>query len=173
MAALEFALSITVMLMVVVGIVGFGALFWAQQKLSKAAGEGAQAALYASLTGQAVTPEQLQPLLQTAACTAVQREANLLIPSGSTALASGSGCSVQTALCSALPNGWSPAAGDAPAMCASVNLQYSLSNWPLVSLMATLAGSPLFRGANWFPTQLAAQAVVQVTPSAVQSASSS
>lgn len=167
-AALEFALSVTIMLMVVIGIVGFGALFWAQQKLSKAAGEGAQAAVYASQAGQ-LTPSQLEAVV----CAAVHREAGMLDSGGVNALSAGSGCRVQTALCSSLPNGWSPAAGDAPAMCASVSLNYSLSNWPLVSMMNTLAGSAFFNGSNWFPTQISAQAVVQVTSSSVQSASSS
>lgn len=150
-AALEFALTITVMLLVVTGIVGFGALFWAQQKLSKAAGEGAQAALYATQAGQPLAQ------LQAVACAAAQREAGLLIPAGANVLGAGDGCAVQTALCASLPNGWNPAAGDAPATCASVNLSYSLSNWPLVAMMSALTG-----GSNWFPTQLSARAVVQV-----------
>jgi len=156
------------MLMLVVGIVGFGALFWAQQKLSKAAGEGAQAALYASQAGQPTSAQ-----LEIVACAAVQREAGMLAPDGAGALAAGSGCRVLIALCASLPNGWSPAAGDAPATCASVSLSYSLNNWPLASMMSALAGNPLFNGSKWIPTQLSAQAVVQVTSSVVQSASSS
>jgi len=168
-AALEFALSVTIMLMLVIGIVGFGALFWAQQKLSKAASEGAQAALYASQAEQQLTPAQLEA----AACAAVQREAGMLASGSANALSAGGACTVQTALCSSLPNGWSPAVGDAPATCVSVSLNYSLSNWPLVSMMSAFAGGSLFEGSKWFPTQISAQAVVQVTSSVVQSAFSS
>ncbi|MFJ0656521.1 TadE family protein, partial [Bordetella bronchiseptica] len=54
-AAVEFALVILLMLALMLGVLGYGALFWAQQKLSKAAGEGAQALLQANLRGAAAS----------------------------------------------------------------------------------------------------------------------
>src|SRR5690606_33275389 len=51
-AAIEFALTLTVLLMIFFGIVTFGALFWMQQKASSLAAEGARVALVKSIQGE-------------------------------------------------------------------------------------------------------------------------
>src|SRR3546814_13214608 len=50
-AAIEFALTVVLLLVIVFGIVSYGAMFWAQQKLSHLAGEGARYALVLSMEG--------------------------------------------------------------------------------------------------------------------------
>src|SRR3546814_6495926 len=50
-AAIEFALSVVLLLVIVFGIVSYGAMFCAQQKLSHLAGEGARYALVLSMEG--------------------------------------------------------------------------------------------------------------------------
>src|SRR3546814_12289924 len=50
-AAIEFAAVLTVLLLILLAIIGYGAIFWTQQQLSAAAGEGARAGLQASYSG--------------------------------------------------------------------------------------------------------------------------
>ena len=46
-AALEFSLTLTMLLMFICAVVGYGVLFWMQQQLAAAANEGARAAVFA------------------------------------------------------------------------------------------------------------------------------
>ncbi|WP_312998611.1 pilus assembly protein, partial [Achromobacter animicus] len=55
-AALEFSLTLTVLLLFICGVVGFGALFWMQQQLAAAAADGARAAVHARFSGQSDVP---------------------------------------------------------------------------------------------------------------------
>src|SRR3546814_17085725 len=58
-AAIEFALTVVLLLVIVFGIVRYGAMFLAQQKLSHLAGEGARYALVLSMAGTGGGGEQL------------------------------------------------------------------------------------------------------------------
>src|SRR3546814_17070462 len=58
-AAIEFALTVVLLLVIVFGIVSYGAMFWAQQKLSHLAGEGAGYALVLSMEGTGGGGEQM------------------------------------------------------------------------------------------------------------------
>ena len=61
-AALEFSLTLTMLLMFICAVVGYGVLFWMQQQLAAAANEGARAAVFARFSGA--------PDVNGAACTA-------------------------------------------------------------------------------------------------------
>ncbi|CPM86183.1 Flp pilus assembly protein [Bordetella pertussis] len=132
-AAVEFALVILLML----GVLGYGALFWAQQKLSKAAGEGAQALLQANLRGAAASG--------VAGCEAARQEAGWLAIE----------CVSETLDCA-----WTASDGG-PAACAQVRVRYELAGWPLLATLRGAAGA--VPGARaWFPDVLSAQAIVQI-----------
>ncbi|OZI32927.1 hypothetical protein CEG14_18800 [Bordetella genomosp. 1] len=135
-AAIEFALSITLLLLVLCGIVGLGSLFWAQQKITKAVGEGAQVALQTGLAGT---------FNGTAACNAARQEADWLAVS----------CAVTVANCP-----WADANGVVQ-RCARVSLSYNAADWPLLGMMRTLAGT-LPGGNQWLPSTLSALASVQI-----------
>ncbi|OZI39785.1 hypothetical protein CEK29_16590 [Bordetella genomosp. 5] len=135
-AAIEFALVITLLLFILCGIIGLGSLFWAQQKLTKAVGEGAQVALQTGLAGS---------MNSNAACTAARQEASWLAVS----------CAVTVANCP-----WADVNGVVQ-RCARVSLSYNAADWPLLGMMRTLAGA-LPGGNSWLPTSLSALASVQI-----------
>ncbi|CFN47943.1 TadE/TadG family type IV pilus assembly protein [Bordetella pertussis] len=136
-AAVEFALVILLMLALMLGVLGYGALFWAQQKLSKAAGEGAQALLQANLRGAAASG--------VAGCEAARQEAGWLAIE----------CVSETLDCA-----WTASDGG-PAACAQVRVRYELAGWPLLATLRGAAGA--VPGARaWFPDVLSAQAIVQI-----------
>jgi len=146
-AAIEFAFVVMLLLMLAVGLVGFGAMFWAQQKLAKAAGEGAQAAVHASVLGES-DPVRLGQL----ACLGVRQEAGLLAQvHGPQAI----GCTPVFASCA-----WRDAWGGQP-LCVQVRVAYDTGGWPLLAL-AQQAAALFPGGAAWFPERLAAHATVQI-----------
>ena len=51
-AALEFSLTLTMLLMFICAVVGYGVLFWMQQQLAAAANEGARAAVFARFSAR-------------------------------------------------------------------------------------------------------------------------
>jgi Flp pilus assembly protein TadG len=139
-AAIEFSIIIMVFLVILVGIISFGALFWMQQKLAQTAGEAARTALYARMEGTA-NPEA-------AACA----PANAAFEGDG-----GFSCKLTQANCT-----W-PASGTLTYTCGTVVLTYNLSMWaPLSALRALIAIIPAPDAENWIPASLGAQANVQI-----------
>lgn len=135
-AAIEFAITLLLMLMLVVAIVGYGAWFWAQQKVTKAAGEGAQAMLQTGFRTGVANPG--------AACAAARQEASWMAIS----------CTTQVQPCA-----WTTATGAAP-RCARVSVSYRADTWPLLATMNSLVNA--FSSRPWFPSTLNAWAIVQI-----------
>lgn len=148
-AAIEFALTITVLLMLLAGLVGYGVVFWMQQKLTKAAAEGAQAVLLAAQQG-----ELRRAALESLACLSVRREASRF--SGTDADgAQRVGCTPTFGPCT-----WTMA-GAVTAPCVRVQVAYDPAGWPLMATMRNLSQA-LSGSSAWFPSSLSANAVVQI-----------
>ncbi len=148
-AAIEFAFTISLLLMLLAGLVGYGVLFWMQQKLTKAAGEGAQAVLIASQQGELRRAE-----LESLACLSVRREA-LRFSDTNASGAQTIGCTPTFAPCT-----WTMA-GAVAAPCVRVQVVYTPAGWPLMAMMRSLSQS-LSGSTSWFPSSLSASAVVQI-----------
>ncbi|WP_233235546.1 TadE/TadG family type IV pilus assembly protein [Bordetella sp. LUAb4] len=134
-AALEFALILSVFLLVFMGIVGLGGVMWAQQVLTGAAAEGARAVLDSGQAGAVKTAE---------GCRVANKAASWMQVT----------CAATTNTCA-----WS-SGGASPAQCVAVSLRYSTAGWPLLALVNTLSSS--LWGTTWIPTVLSANAVVQI-----------
>lgn len=139
-AALEFSLTLIMLLMFICGVLGFGALFWMQQQLASAATDGARAAVFARFNGQ--------PDVPAAACAAAM-----------SAFSSGSSVVCAT---SSTPCNWTGSEGR-PAHCATVAMTYDTQSWPLLATLQGLITSLPGMGSNWIPTRLHSQAVVQIS----------
>ncbi|CAB3635641.1 pilus assembly protein [Achromobacter marplatensis] len=139
-AALEFSLTLIMLLMFIFGVLSFGALFWMQQQLASAATDGARAAVFAQFNGQANVPA--------AACSAAMSA----FSSGSAVI-----CSTTSAPCS-----WTGSGGQ-QANCATVALTYNTQSWPLLATLQSLINALPGMGQNWIPTRLHSQAVVQIS----------
>lgn len=138
-AAIEFALVMTVMLALLGAIVGFGAMFWMQQKLSHAAGDAARSALYASQSAL-VSDETVRQ----AACESAQQMWGSAIA-----------CSIERPPCGA--------GTGAHARCLQVRLVYDVSAWtPAASFRSFIAAMPFISSSDLVPNQLAALAKVQI-----------
>ncbi|SSW73111.1 TadE/TadG family type IV pilus assembly protein [Achromobacter agilis] len=139
-AALEFSLTLVMLLMFICGVLGFGVLFWMQQQLASAATDGARAAVFARFNGQADVPS--------AACSAAM-----------SAFSSGSAvaCAVSSAPCA-----WAGSEGR-QANCATVAMTYDTQSWPLLATLQGLITSLPGMGTNWIPARLRSQAVVQIS----------
>jgi Flp pilus assembly protein TadG len=133
-AAIEFALVLSIFLIMISGIVGVGALLWAQQTLTSAATEGARALLDSSLQGAADTASGCVVARDAASWMSVQ-------------------CTVTPQTCA-----WTLANGTA-AQCVAIELKYDTAGWPLLTSMAALAAG---FGGNWMPSSLSAHAMVQI-----------
>ena len=145
-AAIEFALCIVLLMMVLFAIVTYGSLFWIKQSLSQAAGEGARAAFMAGQQGLADAGDL--------ACRTAERSAGWLNRTGAAPRAR---CQSQAIACRAVA---------APsARCLRITVEYRTDDWPLIVTMrglATLFGQSA-QWSSWVPERLASQAVVEVT----------
>jgi len=138
-AAIEFALVMMVMLVLLGAIVGFGALFWMQQKLSHAAGDAARSALYASQS--ALVSDEV---VRQAACQSATQLWGAAVS-----------CSIERPSCGA--------GTAATAKCLQVRLVYNVSSWtPAASLRSFAAAIPFLSSSDLVPDQLAAFAKVQI-----------
>jgi hypothetical protein len=141
LAAVEFSFVITIFITLLTGVIGFGALFWTQQRLAETASEGARAAIHARAEGTPV--DGLKPT----AC----QPAESLFDDGLT-------CDVQPKTCP-----W-PASGGITYTCVSVILTYNVASWaPVAGLQALVSLLPSREGGNaWIPAKLHANADVQI-----------
>ncbi|MBV7486652.1 TadE/TadG family type IV pilus assembly protein [Bordetella sp. BOR01] len=142
-AAIEFAMVLTVLLLILLAIVGYGAIFWAQQQLSAAAGEGARAGLQARYAGQAD--------IQAVACDAAVS-------------VFGPGTKVECNRTGTLtPCTWTGADGAAVG-CMDVVLRYDVAQWPLLqsfqNLLGWVSGA---KGDRLVPSTLRSRATIQIT----------
>jgi Flp pilus assembly pilin Flp len=133
-AAIEFALVLSIFLIMISGIVGVGALLWAQQTLTSAVTEGARAVLDSSLRGEADT---------TSGCVVARDAAPWMSLQ----------CTVTPQACA-----WTLANGTA-AQCVAIELKYDTAGWPLLTSMAALAAG---FGGHWMQSSLSAHAMVQI-----------
>ncbi|MBP6020561.1 MAG: pilus assembly protein [Burkholderiaceae bacterium] len=157
-AAIELAFSLILLLMLFFAIVSYGALFWAQQKISHLAGEGARTAVTAHFQGieQAVEVGCSKVI-------AMQQDDFLLvslggfacIPSGPVPDSSGNGSARALAGVAACPF-------DANYQCATIIVSGQVRGWPLLDMMRELAGVFGSDASKLLPETLSAQAVVQI-----------
>lgn len=142
-AAIEFGLVVTVLLLILLAVIGYGALFWAQQQLSAAVGEGARAGLQARYAGHAD--------VQSAACDMALQ-------------AFGQGPAVQCNR-TAMPQAcdWADYAG-AQMPCMTVELTYDVTQWPMLEsfqgLVRLATGGEVER---LIPATLSARAIIQIS----------
>lgn len=139
-AALEFSLTLTMLLMFVCAVVGYGVLFWMQQQLASAATEGARAAVYAQISGS--------NNVQGDACVAA-----MSVFSTGSAVA----CATTRAPCA-----WAGSGGQT-ANCATVAMTYNTQSWPLLATLQTFIVMLPGTNKNWVPTRLSSKAIVQIS----------
>jgi Flp pilus assembly protein TadG len=142
LAAVEFSFIITILVIILTGVIGFGALFWTQQRLAETASEGARATIHARAEGITADAD-----LKASACKAAVG----LFDGGLT-------CDVKFASCP-----W-PASGGMTYTCASVSLTYNVASWaPVAGLQALVSILPSqVGGSSWIPSVLRAKADVQI-----------
>lgn len=145
-AAIELAVSMLLLMMIFFAIISYGSLFWAQQKLSQLAGEGARYALTSSYQG--VPPDEVEA----AACTHLETLAarDMLITSMG-------GASFQ---CTPLlpPD----LCKNTDIKCAALDLSVDVKGWPLLNIMRALAR--VFTDNPPLPDALSAHSVIQIAP---------
>ena len=145
-AAIEFALVITILLLICFAIVSYGMLMWTQQKVSHIAGDSTRVALQQSIVGNVN--------FRADACNHAQSmvSADLIL----------SGLPADKVVCS-IPAQKTPCTWDANHQCLQLTLTVTVSGLPLVSLVQSL-GSFFSDDSNaWMPDTLSATSVVQIT----------
>lgn len=140
-AAIEFAFSLTLLLILFFGIVSYGVLFWTQQKISHLAADGARMALVASFQGD--TNGANTACLQVTA----QAQADILLSSMShfQCLPDQSACPF-----------------DAMVSCATVTVNGTVEGWPLLEIMRGMAHVFTTDPDSLLPKTLHASAIVQI-----------
>ncbi|GAB1578489.1 TadE/TadG family type IV pilus assembly protein [Bordetella petrii] len=142
-AAVEFALVVTLTLLLLLAVIGYGALFWTQQQLSAAAGEGARAGMLARYAGRAD--------VQDAACDAAL---GVFGPATQVDCNRAAGPA---------PCAWA-GAGGAAVGCVDVVLRYDMAQWPLLrSFQGLLDLATGGAASGLVPVALTARAVIQIT----------
>lgn len=161
-AAIEFALVITLFLVILFAVISYGSMFWVQQRLSQAAGEGARVAIELAQEEWPYTDEH------------------------GAALASSYVADVKAAVFKSI-QGWSLQSNEvtlahagstgcpgAAADCLTVSLTYASREWPLIGLLESLSGvfggqddcqaasSGQAAGNCWIPETLRASATVRL-----------
>lgn len=139
-AALELSLTLTMLLIFICAVVGYGVLFWMQQQLAAAAGEGARAAVYAQISGSAN--------VQGDACSAA-----MSVFSTGSAVA----CATTRAPCA-----WAGSGGEV-ANCATVAMTYNTQSWPLLATLQSFIVMLPGTNKNWVPSRLSSKAIVQIS----------
>lgn len=145
-AAIELAVSMLLLLMIFFAIISYGALFWAQQKLSQLAGEGARYALTSSYQG--VSPDEAGR----GACIHLQTLAaqdTLITSIGATSFRCTHSQPEPPAPCKNIS-------------CAALDLRVDVKGWPLLNIMRALAR--IFTDSPSLPATLSAYSLVQIAP---------
>ena len=145
-AAIEFALVITVLLTICFAIVSFGMLMWTQQKVSHIAGDSARVALQQSILGNVA--------FKSAACahaTAMVSADMVLreLPANQV-----------TCL---IPPEPTPCTWDTSQQCLQLTMTVKVSGLPLVNLVQSLGNVFSDNPNTWIPTELSATSVVKIT----------
>lgn len=138
-AALEFGLTMMVLFIVLFAVVSYGALFWAKQRVSFAAGEGARAVLEGSLAG---------PVSPLVGCVRATQAAGFLVVS----------CEPRRQAC-----GWSGASLD----CVAIVVSFDIARWPMVGALQQVGALVGGDESRWMPDAVWGRAVVQVKPEAL------
>ena len=137
-AAIEFALIISVFVVLLSAILGYGAMFWMQQNLAQFAGEGARSVLYARQS-----PDALSADLGVIGCQDAR------------AWSADLQCSSVVAPCAAIYG--------AGTQCVTVSLSYPVAKWaPAAALLTLVSSFPFFDSSDWVPERLFADAAVQI-----------
>ncbi|MGV2862018.1 TadE/TadG family type IV pilus assembly protein [Achromobacter sp. AGC39] len=139
-AALELSLTLTMLLIFICAVVGYGVLFWMQQQLAAAAGEGARAAVHAQISGSAN--------VQADACSAA-----MSVFSTGSAVA----CATTNAPCA-----WAGSGGEV-ANCATVAMTYNTQSWPLLATLRSFIVMLPGTNTNWVTSRLSSTAIVQIS----------
>lgn len=143
-ASIEFAFALVLLLMFLFAIVSYGALLWAQQKVTHLAAEGARSALAASFQGDAAAA---QDACSGSVLPIAVRDSVLAGPAQEAGFCTGS-----QAACTFAPD----------ATCVTIEIRMRVDGWPLLEIMRGLAR--VFGGdaQRLLPEQLQAKAVVQI-----------
>lgn len=160
-AAIEFALSITIVLMLFFGIVTYGALFWTQQKVTQLAAEGGRYAVAASMR-QIHDTDSLQLAVCTKHIELIAKD-DLLLKSLQTGESSNgsepSFCQLTVIPCPTDPE---------EAECAEITITANgTKDWPLMTIMRGLASVFTNEPEKLVPEKLTSRAVVQIMYSGV------
>ena len=138
-AALEFSLTLTMLLMFICAVVGYGVLFWMQQQLAAAANESARRRVRA-LLGRA------------------RRERRGLYGGNGRVLDRlRGGLRHHRAPCA-----WSGAGGQT-ANCATISMTYNTQSWPVLATMQALIAMLPGTNKDWIPSRLSSKATVQIS----------
>ncbi|NLY64854.1 MAG: pilus assembly protein [Alcaligenaceae bacterium] len=149
-AAIEFALVITLLLTVCFAIVSFGMLMWAQQKVSHIAGDSARVALQQSIQGNTGFVD--------AACTHAKTMAAAdFILGGLVDLNDPSKNKVDC-----LPD-FVSCAWDATQSCLSLTMTVTVDGLPLVNMVQAVGNIFSNNTDGWVPEKLSATSVVKIT----------
>lgn len=155
-AAVEFALVITILLLICFAIVSYGMLMWTQQKVSHLAGDSARVALQRSIQGHAQFGSTNPPENEDAfgVCkdhAKVMAEKDFIL----SGLVDAESCKSKIINCDL---------GGVSGRCLQLTMKFEVSNLPLVNLVKTLG--ELIQGANpdaWIPQNLSATSIVKIT----------
>lgn len=154
-ATIELSLTLLILLMMVFGIVSYGALFWAQQSLTSVATDTARHGLLQSYADPDGLPAP--ETIEAYACNAARQTAVLRVFDSSRSCGAGSGfarVAIQES-CAAGPD----------RRCLNVSLTLAVNSWPLLNTMRSFAGMLTSNPGAWVPEELHAVAVVIIAPS--------
>ncbi|WP_017524511.1 TadE/TadG family type IV pilus assembly protein [Pusillimonas noertemannii] len=143
-ASIEFAFALVLLLMFLFALVGYGALLWAQQKITHLAAEGARSTLAASFQGDAAPA---QDACSGSVLPIASRDALLAGPAQEAGFCTGS-----QAACVFAPD----------ATCATIEIRMRVEGWPLLEIMRGLARTFGGDAQRLLPELLQAKAVVQI-----------
>lgn len=145
-AAVEFVLVLGVLLFLLYGMVGFGLLFWMQQKMTHITGDSARYALVASMSGQHHSAG--------AGCDHAVRHVSsdrMLRMLGPGRVSCTSSAANYTC------------AHEEMDRCVSITVVADVSQWPVLGVVRRLAGAVGMRDSIAIINQLSATAVVRIT----------
>jgi len=156
-AAVEFALTVTLIFAIFFTLLTFSAIVWGQQKISYLAAEGGRYAVAESALG--TSPEDLENKVCSYLHTATASDAVLSHLDDGASISSIS-CSVKAeeAVC--------PVNGTGSLLCAEIVIEFNMTAWPLLNMLKNAAiGLSRIGGSsagNILPSSLESKAVVQI-----------